>query len=258
MGSDLKELNVTGKDSYFQKEWTGEYYFVPPDDTFSGGFFKKYHWVKHLRRYLVTDETGRHIDPRTIKSSSAAKTKKNPELEWSLNCMPGSKQHWHRQGGPSMHRSQLRCEQEPAELVDCDDEPVKPVRNHSGVRRPRGSMGDDIWWFYDKKGSRGYYMPKCWKNQTKARRQWQRHDPHHDRQASKYAADAVQASEAAWDAFLAEFNEARKSEESLSGCAPENEAQAEPVPAEEKPYAVSETELRSYWTIPGKDERKYT
>ena len=175
---DFIELNVTGKDivTGFEKV-PGKFWF------YGGTAFPCYEKVATLRRYMVTDEQGRSIDIRTwlpeialVKSGKyrpAHKTAVSKEPAYRREpCGQGRKQHFHRVGCPAMWRCSL------AEAMDGEDlaleADVRPMRDHSGIRK-RGIKDETSYERAERRASRSWTCSKCWKDQSKAGRQWAKH-----------------------------------------------------------------------------------
>lgn len=172
---DFAELNVTGKDTAIGMERVpGKFWF------FDGTTFPCYEKVATLRRYKVTDVQGRSIDIRTwlqeialVKSGKYRPTHKMADSKQPAYrrepCGQGHKHHFHRVGCPTMwHRSLAEAMDEEDLVLDAE---VQPVRDHSGIRR-RGIKDETSFERVERRASRSWTCSKCWKDQSKAGRQW--------------------------------------------------------------------------------------
>lgn len=135
------ELNVTGKDTYTDA-WIYE---------------------SRLRRYQVLDNDFRSIDIREWSKETWTRILDAPHITVPYIGRNGHKQHTHRAHGPSFRRNDIR------NFVAMNDE-----ENSMKCDRPEITTGS-AWYYYDKVHHRHYSCSKCWKDQCKARHQWQRH-----------------------------------------------------------------------------------
>ena len=60
--------------------------------------------------------------------------------------------------------------------VDCDVHVSEKDLRTAGIRNKTVIRPGDAWAKYERNACRGYYKPRCWKDQTKTRKQYQRHD----------------------------------------------------------------------------------
>lgn len=175
---DFLELNMTGKDTVTGMEKVpGKFWF------YQGTTFPCYEEVATLRRYMVTDEQGRSIDIRTwlpeialVKSGKYRPTHKKANAKEPVYrrepCGQGRKQHSHRVGYPAMwHRALAETLNEEDLALDAE---VRPTRDHSGIRK-RGIKDETSFERAERRASRSWTCSKCWKDQSKAGRQWAKH-----------------------------------------------------------------------------------
>lgn len=157
IGYDWKELNVTGND--LRQDLTWDFYGY---DGENAALYVPRR-VPSTRRYLVADEAGRKIDPRTW--GLPIRTIHVPwEPRWRDN---GAKQNIRRANGPALWRPAVRAgslhldEDEAGEAIA-----VPPVRKGAlmGVLEKNG--------VYDRRHGRA---DRSWKDTGKTRRQWARH-----------------------------------------------------------------------------------
>ena len=160
-GTDWDELNVTGNDMF---RWRMPFFNGLDDD---GNPLYRYECHEHTRRYYVTDEHGRRIDPRGWGKPIAP-------IPWKYRGLwlydPGSKHNRRRSRGPAMWRGTARQAQIHGPVEDADGNVVAvlpPMRD--GVALPF-DVQDDA---YDKRWCRR--GSKSWKANPAARRQHQRH-----------------------------------------------------------------------------------
>ena len=169
-GRDFGQLNMTGNDCYASKEFTGTY-TVLEDGTYVRDVCTRY----YTRRYLVTDDRNRTVDLRLFPDELWDIPE--PRRRW-YTFNTGRRRRWHRQNGPSMYRRQMRDAQAAPDLDGLDEDiriEARLLRNVS-VRTKTVIDETDAADKYDRRAAHGYYAPRCWKDQTKTRKQYQRHD----------------------------------------------------------------------------------
>lgn len=166
-------LNVTGVDTYGVTEHTGKYCEVTCDnETWLQPIYVRKHYT---RQYLITDEFGRHIDIRLWDASIWAQTAKPVRHSYYLGYS-GSKQHHHRaRGAHGYHRiAQAMCDIPDEDIIEiltgAQLETIK-IRNKSLC------PGMKDYDFYERRGNNKYSSSKCWKDQTKAVRQFAKQKP---------------------------------------------------------------------------------
>lgn len=163
----FKELNVTGNDT-MKVTWFD-------DKTY-----------EYLRPYQVLDENDRSCDIRTwteeielfrkgISAHLLSKVVKKGEVSrYRVDPICGiRKGHSHRSQGPAMWKRSMQ-EIEGLNLYTCsvEGEDELPSTKYNVKFRDRGIGVDTIWNGIESKWFNKYSSSKCWKDQTKARKQW--------------------------------------------------------------------------------------
>lgn len=165
----FKELNVTGNDTV-KVTWFD-------DKTY-----------EYLRPYQVLDENGRSCDIRTwmeeiemfqkgIKVRPLSKVCKMGEVpRYRVDPICGiRKRHSHRALGPTMwKRAMQEIEGLNLYMSSVESEDGLCSIKYNVKFRDRGIGVDTIWDGYESKWHNRYSSSKCWKDQTKARKQWGR------------------------------------------------------------------------------------
>lgn len=183
-GYAWENLNVTGNDINTYPE---SHYI----ETTPGGLpLVRYLYAPYLRRYLITDEAGRHQDIRDW--SQEIKPLPRKSNFYGLYAS-GSKQHWRRASGPSMWRRTARAADEAAHQEDVDpEERVPPVRNKAVLS----------WLDQDGAYEKHYFSrhSRCWKDQSKAGCQYRRHA----RAGKGKRGQAPQNDNSLWESLIAD------------------------------------------------------
>lgn len=166
-------LNVTGNDTYSVLERTGRWYWsvCGEDRHLAPEYARRF----YTRQYLVTDETGRHIDirlwPASIWEQAAAPVRYS---FWSFGS--GSRPHAHREHGAHGYRRAAAAACSPLDedaailLTGAQQEAVK-IRNRSLC------PGMNDYDFYERRAHNKWAGSKCWKDQSRASRQFAKHKP---------------------------------------------------------------------------------
>lgn len=164
------QLNITGKDTYMMLVRTGNYYTVPATDDRPAYLLPERKFQRFLKQYLITDEHGRHVDIRTWPKH-ILNAEPSPVHYWFGRS--GAKRHFHRLSGPSGFRRNFRLLDDNSLRDELED--IKPVLDKTRVR-PSAVHGDVITYdWYELKANAKWQSSKAWKDQCKARRQYQRH-----------------------------------------------------------------------------------
>ena len=154
---DFRELNVTGKDNKIENEYTTTTSCVPG--------LLGYTTIEHrvLKRYLVIDESGRHMDIREWENTPI---RTGSTHTCAVVPFIGEKYHLHRTDGPSMYRRTRRANTDDRfeELENGEMVAVPGIRSKTVIR------ADDVWEHYGRP-TKGV-CSKSWKDQTKADRQY--------------------------------------------------------------------------------------
>lgn len=194
-GHDWSQLNVTGTDMFAQTDCVFSGYDAEHDCP-----VYRYATEYFTRRYLVTDQDGRHVDPRIWGMPiEPIPWKYSGRWCWS----PGSKTNRHRASGPAMWRGTARaadaanCSRNTDAAGDADwteTMPEPPVRSKALLS----------WYEQDAVYERRWYRRPSytWKERGKIRSQHGRHD-----KAGKGRKDVpmrIENPDAIWDSLIAD------------------------------------------------------
>lgn len=177
---DFTDLNVSGKDAKQESVLTGytPYCFECNGKLFSGTFpIREMRPI--LRRYQVFDEADRSIDIREWKDeisaySAGVRPAGNHDAAHipafrQEPCGAGRKHNSRRISSPAFTRDNLMALEDMADIPD----DIRPVVDHTCARN-RGMNRYSVWDAAEFKQN-GKYGRRCWKNSTKAARQWAKH-----------------------------------------------------------------------------------
>lgn len=174
LGSEwfFRELNITGKDIKANGE---------------------------LRQFQIRDEFGRPVDIRTWSDQTWETNQ--PAFDWGSFPHFG-KRHLHRVGGPKMRLQTLRTLINGVDLGDVEQAIVLDKS-----RPTRKSKDCSCRWTSDTRRywNRAHVSPsRCWKDQTKAKRQYARHLPAPEILPGKHAGEDLAIIQARLGAGLVE------------------------------------------------------
>lgn len=170
---DFEMLNVTGKDI------STEPFFIEAHAP-----LMRPTWQMHrvTRRYQVFDDEGRSVDIRKW-STEIADVESGKYVPWTRSSSSKEtftfrrgpvpyirKQHAHRLGTESFfHASLIALEEKPLEDTD-----ISPVIDHSSVRKRGRKLKFESWDNAEMKANNKWNR-RCWKDSSKAPRQWAKH-----------------------------------------------------------------------------------
>lgn len=168
-GRCFQMLNLTGNDTFAYRSITGWRDIQNEDGT--ADQVPIYKTIYALREYMVTDKNGRILDIRLWEPSVWENTPARRAFGSAYHS--GAKSHRRRASGPFGHHRTLQQMADDSFLEETEDyeilgQSMKP-RNKTVIR------GAIDYSYYEKWHARSYYVPRCWKDQSKARHQYNRH-----------------------------------------------------------------------------------
>lgn len=153
----LDDYNLTGKDILIGRIFG------------SDGIY----YERSLRQWLVTDETGRHIAPDTLKEWAARFRPAKVYYEWG-GVWTGSRPHGHRVNWPSMVMSDLRARDR---LIYGDREDLLELAGSAACSRlsdrPDAKLVRKTTMYAAERQFGA--ISHCWKDQHRCQRSWQKH-----------------------------------------------------------------------------------
>lgn len=154
---DFRELNVTGKDIKIVAEC------IKTPAGIDGDIGYTTIWHRVLKKYLVVDEFGRHMD---IREWEELPVRANDGPKYAMDLSIGAKYHLHCTDGPSMYRRTRRANADDRfeELENGEMIAVPGIRNKTVI------SAEDVRDHYVRP-TKGV-CSKSWKDQTKADRQY--------------------------------------------------------------------------------------
>lgn len=187
--------------------WKDRFGSIWQDSCFSQDFFREINLTgKDIRgdceprQFQVRDEYGRPVDIRTWPHQ----VWKTSPPAYDLGSIPrfSKKKHIHRITGPKMRRQALRTLANDTDLGDVEQiivlDKSRAARKSRDCTCGRASDTRRYW-------NRAHVSPsRCWKNQTKAKRQYARHLPAPEIMPGKHAGEDLAIIQARLGAGLVE------------------------------------------------------